>query len=77
MIPLLAQPDPTFRPILQGWRTNTPAEVADVLARRLTMLVSRINERLAFEAWLRIPGNVEKLRQALRDRRRLCPRSRP
>jgi hypothetical protein len=77
MIPLLAQPDPTFPPILRGWNTNTPAEVADVLARRLTMLVSRINERLAFEAWLLVPGNVERLRQALRDRRRLCQRSRP
>ena len=77
MIPLLAQPDPTFRPILRGWNTNTRAEVDNVLARRLTMLVSRLNERLAFETWLRVPGNFEKLRQALRDRRRLCPRSRP
>ena len=72
---LLATADPVFRPILQGWNTNTPAEVADVLARRLTMLVSRINERLAFEQWLRVPGNVEWLRQALRDRRRLCHKS--
>ncbi len=72
---LLAAPDPTFPPILRGWNTNTPAEVADVLLRRFVVFAKRLSERQAFEAWLRIPGNVERLRQALRDRRRLCHKS--
>lgn len=69
---LLATADPMFRPILQGWNTNTPAEVADVLLRRFIVFAKRISEREQFETWLRQPGNFERLRQAVRDRRRLC-----
>lgn len=72
---LLATADPTFRPILQGWNTNTPAEVADVLLRRFVVFAKRISEREQFEQWLRQPGNFERLRQAVRDRRRLCHKS--
>jgi hypothetical protein len=69
---LLATADPMFRPILQGWNTNTPAEVADVLLKRFVVFAKRISEREQFETWLRQPGNFERLRQAVRDRRRLC-----
>lgn len=69
---LLATADPMFRPILQGWNTNTPAEVADVLLKRFVVFAKRISEREQFEQWLRQPGNFERLRQAVRDRRRLC-----
>jgi hypothetical protein len=69
---LLTQDDPAFNPILRGWNTNTPAEVADVLLRRFVVFAKRISEREQFEQWLRQPGNFERLRQAVRDRRRLC-----